>query len=207
MRKRITLMLVACVSAGIVVAAPTPANALSSEESCFVNSLNAERASMGRAKLAVKGDLVSVARRHSARMAEDETIYHNQNLPNEVGGNWYALGENVGMGPTCDSLHDAFMSSAPHRANIVDKDYNQIGVGVVIRDNTIYVTQVFAGRPGGSPVKRKPAANPRPAPAPVRPRPAPKPPSAEPRTLPMLLFLLGMDASRVNPATGAALGV
>jgi hypothetical protein len=206
MRKRITLVLVACLSAGIVVVAPAPASA-SSEESCFVNSLNAERASRGRAKLAVKGDLVTVARRHSARMAEDETIYHNKNLPNEVGGNWYALGENVGMGPSCDSLHDAFMSSAPHRANIVDKSYNQIGVGVVIRDKTIYVTQVFAGRPGSSTVKRKPAAKPRRAPPAVKPKPAPKPPIAEPRTLPMLLFLLGMDASRVNRATGAALGV
>ena len=184
-----------------------PAQALSGTETCFFNKTNASRSEAGRSKLVVKGDLVSVARAHSERMADDGTIYHNSNLSKEVGGGWWAIGENVGMGPTCSSLHDAFMDSPGHRANILDKDYNQVGIGVVILDETIYVTVVFAGRPmGGSVPKPKVVTAPKPAPPkPVPPKP--KPVVAAPRTLPMLLLMLGMDVDRTDPATGRALGI
>jgi hypothetical protein len=144
-------------------------------------------------------------------MADDGTIYHNKNLSNEVGGDWWALGENVGMGPTCKAIHDAFMASPGHKANILDLDYNQAGIGVEIKDDTVYVTEVFAGRPDGSPARSKPkrvtSSKPRPPSPPPAPVLRPKPLEAEPRTLPMLLLLLGMDVRRVDPATGAALGV
>lgn len=208
-RRVVWVVTVACV-AGMLVADAPRAFALSSAEACFFNSLNGERVARGRRKLVLKGDLTTVARRHSGRMADDGTIYHNQNLRNEVDGNWSALGENVGMGPTCKAIHDAFMASPGHKANILDTDYNQIGVGVEIENDTVYVTEVFAGRPSGS-------SNPRPQPKrnvvpdppdPPKPRPLRPPPlEAEPRILPMLLMLLGMDAPRVDPATGAALGI
>jgi len=159
-------------------------------------------------------------------MAADHTIYHNNNLGNEIGGNWTAAGENVGMGPSCQSIHDAFMSSPGHRANILDTDYNQVGVGVATdNDGTIYVTEDFAGRSsmttvrppaprrttstvarrapvphaaGVAPVASKPAA----------PKPAPQPEfHAVPMTVTVLVTLVGMDAPQVDPATGAAMGV
>ena len=227
-KRSVTLLLVAVLAAAFMTLAAPSASALSSSESCFVNSLNAERAAVGRPKLAVKGDLVANARNHSAEMAADGTIYHNNNLSKEIDGNWWALGENVGMGPSCSSIHDAFMASPGHKANILDKDYNQIGVGVVVKDGTIYVTEVFAGRPSSSsapapapkPVVKKtttakpststasaPAPKPKPKP---KPKPAPKPApvlKASPRTVDVLVQLAGMDAHQVDPATGAAMGV
>ena len=197
--------LVVCLFFAFVVASPA-ANALTGTEACFFNSLNNERSKVGRPKLVLKSDLVSVARKHSDRMAADGTIYHNGNLKNEVGGDWWALGENVGMGPTCESIHDAFMASEGHRANILDKDYNQIGVGVTIREGTIYITEVFAGRSGSAPPK-KVAPKPAPIAAKPAPKPAPKPAVAAPRTVGVLLSLLGMDMKRVNPRNGLALGV
>ncbi|MGH2794594.1 MAG: CAP domain-containing protein [Actinomycetota bacterium] len=195
----------------LLLTAPA-ATALTSVEACFFNKINAERSDIGRSKLALKGDLTALAREHSARMAEDGTIYHNKNLSNDVEGNWWAVGENVGMGPTCPSLHDAFMASPGHKANIIDKDYNQIGVGVVIKDETIYVTEVFAGRPSGGSSGGSSAPKPQSKPvtakaAPAKPLPKPKPPTAEPRAVSMLLMLIGMDVRRVDPASGAAMGV
>lgn len=228
MGKRIASLLVVAVFAATFMALAAPsASALSSYESCFVNSLNSERAAVGRPKLAVKSDLVANARNHSERMAADGTIYHNSKLASQIDGNWYALGENVGMGPTCGSIHDAFMASPGHKANILDRDYNQIGVGVVVKDGTIYVTEVFAGRKSTTTSKprttvsktttttSKPSTTTASAPAPKpkpkpKPKPAPKPApvlTASPRTVDVLVQLAGMDANQVDPATGAAMGV
>ncbi|MEX2554490.1 MAG: CAP domain-containing protein [Actinomycetota bacterium] len=207
LKRSASLALVACLSGGLVFVAAPQAGALSGTETCFFNKINAERANVGRSKLVAKGDLTSVARNHSKDMAADGTIYHNGNLKNEVGGNWWALGENVGMGPGCDSLHNAFMDSPGHKANVLDKDYNQIGVGAVMEEGTIYVTMVFAGRPSGSAPKPKVTAKPKPAAAPPKPKPVPKPPVAEARTMSIMLVLLGMDAARVDPTSGEAMGV
>jgi hypothetical protein len=222
-KRTITVTMVAALAAAFIALAAPSASALSSYESCFVNSLNAERSAVGRPKLVVKSDLVTNARNHSEDMAADGTIYHNSKLGDQISGDWWALGENVGMGPSCSSIHNAFMDSPGHKANILDKDYNQIGVGVVVSDGTIYVTEVFAGRPSSStstapapkPVVKKSAPKPStssaPAPKPQpkpKPKPAPKPVfKASPWTVDVLVQLAGMDARQVDPATGAAMGV
>lgn len=222
-----TLILGALVAGFIAVSAPA-ASALSSVESCFYKATNAERSSRGIKTLALYSDLTANARQHSQDMAEDGTIYHNSRLGSQIGGNWWALGENVGMGPDCNSIQDAFMASPGHKANIIDKDYNQVGVGVVIKDDTVYVTVVFAGRKSTTTTttrrttsttttarttttRRTTAARPavaaKPKPKPA-PKPAPKPVfRATPRTVSNLMQLVGMDARQVDPATGAAMGV
>ena len=207
LKRTASLALVACLSGALIVVAAPQAGALSGTETCFFNKINAERANVGRPKLVIKGDLTSVARNHSEDMAADGTIYHNSNLKNEVGGNWWALGENVGMGPDCESLHNAFMDSPGHKANVLDKDYNQIGVGAVTEDGTIYVTMVFAGRPSGSAPKPTFTAKPKAVTVAAKPKPAPKPIVAEARTMSIMLVLLGMDAARVDPTSGEAMGV
>ena len=126
------------------------------QESCFVSKINAARG--GRGALAVNGDLVAVARRHSAKMAASGTIYHNGSLSSQAPDGWQSLGENVGMGPSCDVIHDAFMNSSSHRANIMDPDFNFVGVGVVIAgDGTMYVTEVFMQKEASQPAQGEPA--------------------------------------------------
>jgi cell division septation protein DedD len=220
-------ILVTLVAGFIAVVAPA-ASALTSAESCFYNSINAERAAKGKPKLKLASDLVTLARRHSKKMAADGTIYHNNNLGNEISGSWTAAGENVGMGPDCASVHDAFMASPGHRANILDSDYNQVGTGVAYDgDGTLYITEVFAGRksstttvtrrtttrratsttaaPRRTTTRRATTAAAAPKP---KPKPAPKPVlRAAPWTVDNLVKLVGMDARQVDPSTGAAMGV
>ena len=218
-KRTVSVTLIAALAAAFVALAAPAASALTSSEACFYNSLNAERVAVGRPKLVLKSDLIANARHHSDEMAADGTIYHNDNLANEIDGKWWALGENVGMGPSCESIHDAFMASPGHKANILDKDYNQIGVGVTVKDGTIYVTEVFAGRPSSTTTKAtttvkkttttKPSTSTTTASAPApKPKPAPKPVfKASPWTVDVLVQLAGMDARQVDPATGAAMGV
>jgi uncharacterized protein YkwD len=57
--------------------------------------------------------------------------------------NWRYVGENVGYGPDAVTVHRAFMGSAPHRANILDQDFTRVGVGAVVRNGRVSVSEVF----------------------------------------------------------------
>ena len=138
-----TLVLTGGAGAVAVVAAPTAFASSYSFESEFVAKLNAARQAAGLQPYTVAADLTSVARSHSARMASSNSLYHNPSLTSDV-SNWQAVGENVGTGPNVDDIHTAFMNSPDHRANILDHDFTQVGVGVSVDKNgTIWVTQDF----------------------------------------------------------------
>lgn len=149
----------------------------SSGEGCFTSSINGARSSAGVPPLATRDDLVAIARRHSARMAAAGEIFHNSGLASEAPDDWQLLGENVGRGPDCTSIHDAFMASASHRRNILDKNFNLVGVGVVVTaDNTVFVTEVFMKSGASAPTATAPATpRTRRTAAPPKPRPSPSP--------------------------------
>jgi len=57
--------------------------------------------------------------------------------------NWQYVGENVGYGPDALTVHVAFMNSPAHRANILDRDYTEVGVGAVVVGDRVWVAEVF----------------------------------------------------------------
>jgi len=181
LRLRALLTLAVMGIALFAFARPAAAN---SDEDYFIAKINSIRASRGLGTLAVDGQLTAVARSWSQHMAADGTLQHNPNLGSQVSG-WRTLGENVGTGPSDDSIEAAFENSPHHFENMVDPNYNYIGVGVVQDSNgTYWVTEDFkqstnAPRPAPAPSRPAPAAPrtatraaPRPATAP-RPAPAP----------------------------------
>jgi hypothetical protein len=140
-----------------LVGLDTTAGADASSESDFLSKLNAERSAAGLAPLSVDGDLRSWARTHSQFMADGgcpdgKSICHSTSdqLKNAGGTGWSKIGENVGLGGTVQAIHDAFMNSSGHRANILDPDYNYVGIGTVHTGDSIYVTVVFMAKGGGS---------------------------------------------------------
>ena len=139
------IVLAAAVTTTVATVAPTAAFADSSAsmESQFVAKMNAARQAAGLRPYAVASDLTSIARQHSAQMASKQSLYHNPNLTSQV-QNWQAVGENVGEGPTVSDIHNAFMQSPEHKANILDHDFTQVGIGVVVDKNgIIWVTEDF----------------------------------------------------------------
>ena len=142
---RITLALttlalaLAAVLTGALTAAP--AGATTAEDSLTAR-LNGARSDQGLPSLATRSDLVAVARAQANRMADSGTLYHNPNLTTDV-TNWRSVGENVGYGPDVQTVHVAFMNSEGHRANILDTDYTEVGVGVVERGDRVWVAEVF----------------------------------------------------------------
>lgn len=143
-RVLVTTLVATIAGAVTAVAAPTAAFASnSSMESQFIAKMNAERQANGLRPYTVASDLTSIARQHSDRMASQSKLYHNPSLTSEV-QNWQAVGENVGEGPTVSDIHSAFMHSPEHRANILDHDYTQVGVGVTVdKSGQIWVTEDF----------------------------------------------------------------
>ena len=125
--------------AGVVAAPPASA---SNVEDNFTAALNQARAARGIAKLTSRPRLVSVARSWAAAMANQSKLSHNPNLTSKV-NNWRWVGENVGYGPNATAVHVAFMDSPAHRANILDRDYTEVGIGAVVRDGRVWVAQVF----------------------------------------------------------------
>ena len=117
--------------------------------------------------VATASDLVDVATRHANRMASSGNLHHNPNLGSEVSG-WERVTENVGRGPDARQVHEAFMASSTHAANIVDAGVTQVGVGVVWADGTLWVTQVFRRptRAAAPPPPPPPASSARPGRAP-----------------------------------------
>lgn len=106
------------------------------------NFINDARGANGLSGLARSWDLDAVARQHSARMAGAGGIFHNGSLAAEVPNHWAALAENVGVGPSEDAVHNGFMNSPGHRANILG-GYDKVGIGVVESGGLAFITEVF----------------------------------------------------------------
>lgn len=124
----------------------TPSSAADSSAECFLIRTNEARAQARRASLAIRDDLTRIASDNAKRLAESGSLFHDQDLASKAPSGWRVIGENVGYGPDCQTIHKAFMDSQSHRANILDRDYEAVGAGVAYsRDAAVYVSVVFAG--------------------------------------------------------------
>lgn len=205
MRPRIasTILVAALAAAGVGL---VPGTAHASAESTLVSLINQERASRGISRLSVRSDLTSAARRQADAMADAGSIFHSSNLGGAVSG-WTMIGENVGTGTSVDQVHDAFMDSSGHRANILERHFNEVGVGVVEKGGSLWIAELFVERRSSSSdddeprtVRRTSHSSTYHAPAPSTPteKPAPRKPKrkkivAPARTVSVLLRLLEID--------------
>jgi len=61
---------------------------------------------------------------------------------------WTAIAENVGYGGSIAAVHDQFMRSSGHRANVLDRRWDVMGAGqAVARDGRVFVVHVFVALP------------------------------------------------------------
>lgn len=144
MRAITALVVAATMTVGI--AAP-PADAAPGDhahlEAEFVARINDLRATQGLHPLAVHPNLVEKARSWSATMAAEGRIWHSD-LTSGITVDWQRIGENVGVGPSVASLHEAFMASPGHYKNLVATDFTHVGIGITVDDvGTIYVAEEF----------------------------------------------------------------
>ena len=108
--------------------------------------MNGARSNHGAVALDRVWVLRQMADEHSRDMARAGRIYHTTNLGTQLRVvSWSVAGENVGVGARIKTLFDAFMDSAPHRANILNRDFRRVGIGVFRDDGLIWITLIFVG--------------------------------------------------------------
>jgi uncharacterized protein YkwD len=95
--------------------------------------------------------LATAARRHAEIMAEHGSAQHGfAGEPSllvrvkQTGARFTWLSENVVHGPMPELIHSQFMKSSLHRSNILDKDMDSIGIGVVERGGQLFTVEDFS---------------------------------------------------------------
>ena len=129
---------------------PPPAVAASGAEAEVLGHINNERAQCGCGlePLSMNGAARGVARNWSSWMANNNRLAHNSNFGSQLrnaGVNWRTAGENVGQGQSTGQVHRMFMGGSTHRGNILNREYSQVGVGVMSRGGDLYITVDFVG--------------------------------------------------------------
>jgi hypothetical protein len=114
-------------------------------------SANHERAARGLAPLKWSPVLAKAAHEHALRLAAQNTLSHQ--LPGEpgmaqraaqAGAHFSSLAENVAEGPSAESIHQQWMNSPPHRANLLDPQLDSMGVAVAERNGVLFAVEDFS---------------------------------------------------------------
>jgi uncharacterized protein YkwD len=113
--------------------------------------VNRDRAREGLPSLQWNEWLAQAARKHAAEMARRGQLSHRfpgePDLRDRIAATslrFDATAENVAFGPTAAEMHDGWMHSPGHRANILEPKYNAIGVAVVRSGDELYAVTDFA---------------------------------------------------------------
>jgi hypothetical protein len=93
----------------------------------LASATNSARIAAGLPALTINAQLTAVAQGWANHLAAVNTLSHNGQLRTQV-TDWSVLGENVGVAGDIPTVQAAFMASAPHKANILNTSYTQMGV-------------------------------------------------------------------------------
>jgi uncharacterized protein YkwD len=123
----------------------------SDAERQLFNAANQERKAHGLPSLKPDEALANAARAHAQRMAEQGTISHQ--LPGEpnllsrakaAGAQFSWISENLDEGQNATAIHQSFVRSPQHRANILDSDMDSVGIGVAERNGQMFAVEDFS---------------------------------------------------------------
>lgn len=151
--RRLTSLIIAAVlgvailaPAAVAATAPPPvsAAAVTAAETAMVAALNADRTALGLVPVHVDARLMAIARARSVDMATKGYFSHTQpdgrnvfNILTAQQITWYNAGEiiavnNYPMDSTASVANRQWMNSPGHRAIIISKDLNYVGVGLAL---------------------------------------------------------------------------
>jgi uncharacterized protein YkwD len=122
----------------------------SAAESELLQLANQSRQQAGVPPLRMNADLIKAARAHARLMIDRRQLSHQfDGEPSllkrlhETGVPLNSVGENVAYNASAEQAFDAFMHSPPHRANLLDPDFNAAGFAAFWSEGRLYVVQDF----------------------------------------------------------------
>jgi uncharacterized protein YkwD len=123
----------------------------SAVEHALYDAVNHERKSQGLQTLKWDHGLAAAARKHAQEMAKRRAVEHRfpdePSLParaTKAGARFISISENVVQAASAKAAHSEFMHSPNHKANILDRDVDSIGIGVAERGGQLFVVQDFS---------------------------------------------------------------
>lgn len=124
---------------------------VSKQEEIVFELLNRDRAKNGLPALVLDPELSRIARIKSQDMKDNRYFAHESptfgraaQMLTHFGYAYNGVGENIAHHSTVEKSQAAFLSSPPHRANIMGRQWQKVGIGVVYDDQGfVYVTQLF----------------------------------------------------------------
>lgn len=112
---------------------------------------NEARAESGAGRLKWDGALAEAARQHCLRMAAEGPIAHRYGgepglaeRAGKAGARFGLIEENVAVGPNAAEIHDEWMNSPGHRANLLNPDVDRVGIAVVASRGELYAVADYA---------------------------------------------------------------
>ncbi len=146
-------------------ASPSPEGspaALPEELRRVIALTNQERQEAGLSPLRPNSNLMQAARSYAETMAEQDCFGHHCGpIPSPVERieragytDWSRTGENIAVSPpTPEAVIEGWMNSPPHRENILDPDFREIGVGRASVNGRTYWVQEFGALFEDSPTR------------------------------------------------------
>ncbi|MBC7763121.1 MAG: DUF4214 domain-containing protein [Candidatus Saccharibacteria bacterium] len=137
--------IVLSVGLALVPAVTASASDSTAQADSIYGLVNAARAQTGLQPLIHNLALEQVAQAWAAQMAASNTMSHNPSMTSQIPSGWTTAGENVARGQADGlSVHNAWMNSPGHRANILG-NYTDIGIAFLSSGGTTWSVEVFAG--------------------------------------------------------------
>jgi hypothetical protein len=142
----VAVLLVVCALCAAVGRAQRPSVA----EQYLFHAANAERAERGLQPLRWEPTLYRAAFGHAQQMAARANISHQYAGEPELaergktaGAQFSRIAENVAEAPNAVRIHEAWMNSPGHRANLLDPQVDAVGISVLQRGGQLYAVQDF----------------------------------------------------------------
>lgn len=120
-------------------------------EQQVVDLVNQQRSKNGLSPLTLNWQVSRVARYKSQDMCEKNYFSHTSptygspfDMLKKFNINYSTAGENIAKGQkTAQAVMNSWMNSEGHRANILNKNFKEIGVGYYNKNGSTYWTQMF----------------------------------------------------------------
>lgn len=126
-------------------------NNLTIAEQYLFAAANEARANQGLSPLRLDPVLTEASAFHAREMANHAAISHQFEGEPELatrganaGAHFSFISENVGEAPTSVIVHDLWMHSPGHRANLLDPNVDSVGIAIVSRNNELFAVEDFA---------------------------------------------------------------
>jgi uncharacterized protein YkwD len=130
-------------------------NPQNSPERILLESANHDRGEKGLPPLKWDTSLAAAARQHALRLAQQDVLSHQ--LPGEpdlsaragrAGARFSTIAENVAEGPRVEEIHQQWMNSPPHRANLLDPELTSVGIAVAKGNGIFFAVEDFSNAAG-----------------------------------------------------------